>query len=289
MHTFRTTLLLTALTLLLLFIGQAFGGHNGLVIAFVFALIMNFGAYWLSDKIVLAAYRAQQVTSEQAPELYQIVYELSQKAQLPMPKIYIIQMATPNAFATGRNPKNAAVAVTTGILEILNRDELKGVLAHELSHVLHRDTLTSTIAATIAGAITMLAHLAQWGMIFGMGRSNERDEGFGLLGSILMIILAPLAASLIQFAISRSREYAADQAGAEISEMPLALANALRKLEAGNRALPSESAASHPATAHLFIVNPLTGTQLLSLFSTHPPTEERIKRLEAMTGTIRRG
>lgn len=281
MQWLRTTILLAVLTALLLVIGQAIGGHTGLIIAFIIAIIMNFGSYWFSDKLVLAAYKAQEVTPQEAPELYQIVKNLAQRANLPVPKMYIVQDPSPNAFATGRNPQHAAVAVTTGIMQILNAEELSGVIAHELSHVNNRDTLTSAIAATVAGAIAMLANMAQWGMMLGAGRSNQ-NEGPGVLGGLLMIILAPIAASLIQLAISRSREYAADESGAKLCGKPLALANALRKLENVKQQIPMENADAHPATAHIFIVNPLSGQMLKSLFSTHPPTEERIRRLEEM-------
>lgn len=279
MNWFRTTLLLAGLTALLLIVGQLIGGHTGLIVALVFALVMNFSAYWYSDKIVLASYGAQPVTADEAPELYSIVKDLARRANLPVPKVYIVNDPNPNAFATGRNPAHAAVAVTTGILRILDRDELMGVLAHELSHVRHRDTLTSTIAATIAGAISMLANLFSWIMIFGGGRDGE---GPGVLGSLAMIILAPIAAALIQMAISRSREYAADEAGAKLCGKPLALASALQKLETVGKQVPLQNAESHPATAHLFIINPLSGDMLKHLFSTHPPTEERIRRLKAM-------
>ncbi len=241
---------------------------------------MNIGSYWFSDKLVLKMYQATPVTPEQAPELYQIVRTLAQKAQLPMPKIYIVEDPNPNAFATGRNPQNAAVAATTGILKILNRDELEGVLAHELSHVYNRDTLTSAIAATIAGAIAMIANMAQWAMIFGMGRDSE--GGPGILGSILMMILAPVAASLIQLAVSRSREFAADKKGAQLCGKPLALASALQKLQSVGEQIPMQRAENNPATAHLFIINPLSGQRLKHLFSTHPPTEERVQRLKEM-------
>ena len=279
----RTTLLLAALTALLLIVGQAIGGKTGMFFALVLAIVMNFSAYWFSDKIVLRMYNAQEVTTEQAPELYSIVRDLTQKAQMPMPKIYIVEDPTPNAFATGRNPQNAVVAVTTGILSILNNEELKGVLSHELSHVANRDTLTSAIAATIAGAVAMLANMAQFGMMF--GRSSEEGEGPGILGGLLTMLFAPLAASLIQMAVSRSREFAADDSGAHLSHTPLALASALRKLEQANQAMPMQAAEQHPTTAHLFIINPLSSHSLRRLFSTHPPTEERIRRLE----TIARG
>lgn len=280
MNWLKTTLLLGTLTVLLVLIGNALGGTTGMVIGLGFAIAMNFSAYWFSDKIVLKTYGAQEVTQQEAPELYQIVRSLAHKAQLPMPKVYIVQDENPNAFATGRNPQNAAVAATTGILKILNRDELEGVLAHEMSHVYHRDTLISAVAATIAGAIAMIANIAQWGMIFGFGRDSH--EGPGILGSILLMILAPIAASLIQLAVSRSREFAADKRGAQLCGKPLALASALQKLQTVGSQIPMEQAEAHPNTAHFFIINPLSGERLKHLFSTHPPTEERIKRLQEM-------
>jgi heat shock protein HtpX len=247
--------------------------------ALIMAGVMNFVSYWFSDKIVLAMYGAQEVTEAEQPEFYGLVRQLAARAGLPMPRVYIIPSDTPNAFATGRNPEHAAVAATTGILRVLSREELMGVMAHELSHVKHRDILISSIAATVAGAITYLAHMAQWAAMFGGGRDRD-EEGGGLLGMLVMAIVAPLAALLIQMAISRSREYDADKGGAEVSGNPLYLAGALRKLEMANRQIPMEEAT--PATAHMFIVNPLTGGGLMSLFSTHPPIEERIKRLESM-------
>jgi heat shock protein HtpX len=276
----RTTLLLALLTVLLVLAGAALGGKTGMIIAFGLAVIMNFGSYWFSDKLVLKIYKAQPVTQEQAPELYQIVQNLAKKAGLPMPKVYIVQDDNPNAFATGRNPQNAAVAATTGILRILNRDELEGVLAHELSHVYHRDTLTSAIAATIAGAIAMLANIAQFAMIFG-GR-DEHENGGGLISSILIMILTPIAAGLIQMGISRTREFAADKRGAKLCGQPLALASALQKLEQAAQTIPMEQAERHPTTAHFFIINPLRAERLRHLFSTHPSTKERIARLKQM-------
>ncbi len=278
MNTLKTTFLLALLTVLLVLAGGAIGGRNGMTIALVMAGVMNFVSYWFSDKIVLAMYGAQQVTESDAPEFYGAVRQLAAQAGVPMPRVYIIDSDTPNAFATGRNPEHAAVAATTGILRILSREELMGVMAHELSHVKHRDILISSIAATVAGAITYLAHMAQWAAIFGGGRDRD-EEGGGLLGLLVMAIVAPLAAMLIQMAISRSREYEADRGGAIVSGNPLYLANALRKLEMANRQIPMEA---NPATAHMFIVNPLTGGGLMSLFSTHPPIEERIRRLESM-------
>lgn len=276
----RTTLLLAGLTGLFLVVGQALGGQQGLIIALIFAGIMNIGSYWFSDKIVLSIYKAHPAGPDEAPELHQIVRELSTRAGLPMPKVYVIQNDAPNAFATGRNPEHAAVAATTGLMRILSRQELAGVMAHELAHVQNRDTLTGAIAATLAGAIAALANMAQWAMLFGMGRNNDNNNGFGVFGAIVMMILAPLAASLIQMAISRSREFAADARGAAICGNPLWLSGALRKLGQANQRIPMPDAETHPASAHLFIVNPLKGANVAKLFSTHPPLEERIRRLE---------
>ncbi|GAB3684926.1 zinc metalloprotease HtpX [Salinisphaera aquimarina] len=287
MNALRTTLLLAGLTVLLVLIGNALGGTGGMLIALIFAAVMNFGSYWYSDRMVLKMHGAKRVDANQAPELYRAVQELSRRAKLPMPAVYIMESDTPNAFATGRNPEHAAVAATSGLLRIMNRDELYGVLAHELAHVRHRDTLISAIAATFAGAIAMIANMAQWAMIFGGFRGNNNDSGGGgLIGGLAMMILAPLAASVIQMAVSRSREYGADAGGAEIAGNPMGLASALRKLEQANRAQPMASAAHNPSTAHMFIVNPLSGVNLGKLFSTHPSTEERIKRLEAMVGRM---
>jgi heat shock protein HtpX len=277
---FKTTILLGALTGLLMVIGGLAGGRGGVQIALILAVAMNFFSYWFSDKMVLAAYRAKPIDSTAAPELFSIVQELAQQAHIPMPRLYLIESDTPNAFATGRNPNHAAVAVTRGILRICSRDELKGVLAHELSHVLNRDILTSSIAATLAGAIMMIGTMARWGAIFGGlgGRGDDDDRG-GIVGLIIAGILAPIAATLIQLAISRTREYQADASGARLSHNPLYLANALRKLESANERMPLDAG---PATAHLFIVNPLSAQGLSRLFSTHPPIEERIRRLEHM-------
>jgi heat shock protein HtpX len=273
----RTTVLLAALTALFLVIGGAIGGNQGLFIAFVFALLMNFASYWFSDKIVLSMYGAREVSLNEAPDLYRLVQRLAQRAGIPMPRVYIIPSDAPNAFATGRNPQHGAVAVTEGILRMLDTDELAGVLAHELGHIRNRDTLIMTVAATLAGAITMLAHMAQWGAIFGFGRRDEEDSGGGgILGLLFMAILAPIAATLIQLAISRSREYFADSTGAAVAGSPSGLARALEKLHYASQRLPMDA---NPATAHLFIVNPLTGGSLVNLFSTHPPIEERIRRL----------
>ena len=277
----KTGFLLVVLTCLLILIGGAVGGRQGMAIAFVMALVMNMGSYWFSDRIVLGMYGARAVTEAEAPQLHRIVRQLAAEARIPVPPIYIIQDDSPNAFATGRNPQHAAVAVTEGILRIMNEEELRGVLAHELSHVRNRDTLIMTIAATIAGAITYLAQMAQWAAIFGGGRRSDDNGGAGgsAIGALLMAILAPFAAMLIQMAISRSREYQADASGAQLCHRASGLAEALQKLDIAKRQVPMDAA---PATAHLFIVNPLTSGGLASLFSTHPPIEERIARLRAM-------
>jgi heat shock protein HtpX len=284
MNGFRTTILLAALTALVVWIGQMLGGPNGAVLALIIAGAMNFFSYWFSDKIVLKMYGAQEITANDDPELYGLVQDLTTRAGLPMPRVYIIPEETPNAFATGRNPEHAAVAVTQGIRRILNKRELAGVLGHELSHVKHRDILISSIAATLAGAISYLAYMAQWGMMFGGGRDREEGGGGGnILSLLFMMIVAPLAAMLIQMAVSRSREYGADDGGAKVTGDPLALASALRKLQMGAQNIPMQvNDATANATAHMFIVNPLTGGGLANLFSTHPPMEERIARLEAM-------
>jgi heat shock protein HtpX len=285
MNGFRTMILLAVLTALLVWIGDMFGGRQGAMMALIFAGGMNFFSYWFSDKIVLKMYGAQPVTANEDPELWGIVQDLALRANLPMPKVYVIPEDAPNAFATGRNPAHAAVAVTQGIRRILTKRELAGVLGHELTHVVHRDILISTIAATLAGAIGYLAHMAQWGAMFGMGRDRDRDEGGGMFGLLFMMIVAPLAAMLIQMAVSRSREYMADEGGAKISGDPLALADALRKLQMGAQNIPMQvSNATANATAHMFIVNPLSAGGIANLFSTHPPMEERIARLEAMAG-----
>ncbi len=286
MNQFKTFFLMLVLTVLFILVGTAIGGRSGAVYAFIFAALMNFFSYWFSDKIVLRMYGAKEVSQGEAPELYGIVAELTSKASLPMPKVYIMENDTPNAFATGRNPQHAAVAVTTGILRILSRDELMGVIGHELSHIQHRDILIGTIAATMAGAISMLASMARWGAMFGgFGRSNDEEGGGG--GNIIVVlvvsIFASIAAMLIQLAISRSREYLADQGGAHLSN-PLSLAKALEKLEVASKRIPMDA---NPSTAHMFIVNPLRGGGVLSLFSTHPPIEERIARLEEMARTGR--
>jgi heat shock protein HtpX len=278
MNRFKTLVLLATLTALLLFVGQALGGRGGMMLALVFAGAMNFAAYWWSDKIVLRMYGAQEIDEAQAPELFALVRRLAQRSQIPMPRVYIIPEETPNAFATGRDPQNAAVAVTDGILRLLDREELAGVLAHELGHVHNRDTLIMTVAATLAGALSHVASMAMWGAMLG-GRSDD-DEGGNPLAGFLGILIAPIAATLIQMAISRSREFLADEHGARVSSNPLALASALRKIEAWSQRIPITSGS--PATAHLFIINPFSGGGLVRLFSTHPSTEERIARLEAM-------
>lgn len=275
MNGIRTALLLASLTGLMLLIGGALGGRGGMAIALLLSLVMNMGSYWYSDKIVLKMYHAREVTPTEAPGLYGIVRGLVERAQMPMPKVYIVDTPMPNAFATGRKPSHAAVAATTGIMRILDRDELEAVMAHELSHVRNRDTLISSVAATIAGVITFVANMAQWSLIFG----GNDDDGGNIVGVIAMAILAPIAAMIIQMAISRSREFGADAGGAELTGHPMALASALSKLEGASGRVQADV---NPSTAHMFIVNPLKGKKLASLFSTHPSTEERIARLSAM-------
>ena len=279
MNTIKTGLLLGALTGLLMLIGGWFGGQHGVVIAFFFAVVMNFGSYWFSDKIVLRMVHAQAVSEGEAPELYAMVKNLALRASMPMPRVYIIPEDSPNAFATGRDEHHAVVAVTEGILRILGRDELEGVIAHELTHIRNRDILIGSIAATLAGAIVMLAHMAQWAAMFGGAGSNDDEGGNNIVGLILIAVLATIAATLIQMAISRSREYLADAGGAKISGKPYGLAGALEKLSRASQAIPMNA---NPSTAHMFIVNPLTGRSLMNLFSTHPPIEERIARLRSM-------
>ncbi|MCW5590349.1 MAG: zinc metalloprotease HtpX [Legionellales bacterium] len=279
MNMMKTTLLLGGLTGLLLVIGGLLGGKAGMLIALVIAAFMNLGAYWFSDKLVLSMYHATEVDASDRTGLYQAVMELSGRANIPMPKVYLIEDDMPNAFATGRNPENASVAATTGLMARLNKQEIMGVMAHELTHVRHRDTLISAIAATIGGAISMLANFAMWSSIFG----GNRDDNHGsVIGEILMMVLAPMAAGLIQMAVSRSREYAADAGGAALCGNPLWLASALEKLEATKHTIHSSQTETHPATAHLFIVNPLQGEKIASLFSTHPSTQDRIARLQEM-------
>lgn len=278
MNNIKAMFLLVALTLILVWAGGAFGGKQGMTIALIFALGMNLFAYWFSDKLVLRMYGARKVTESEAPELYGIVRRLAQKAQMPMPKVYMIEEDQPNAFATGRNPKHAAVAVTMGIMRLLSRDELTGVIGHELAHIRHRDILISTIAATIAGAISYLAQMAQWAAIFG-GRSDD-EKGGSPVAALVMMIVGPIAALIIQMAISRSREYSADEGGAQLAGNPRYLSSALRKLHMASQQIPMDA---NPATSHMFIVNPLSGGGLLKLFSTHPPIEERIARLESLS------
>lgn len=277
MNAFKTVFLLTLLTLLLIFVGGWIGGRQGMIVAFAVALVMNFVSYWFSDRIVLAMYGAKEASPQEYPKLYSIVRNLATKADLPAPKVYILPADTPNAFATGRDPAHAAVAVTQGIMNLLSDDEIEGVISHELSHVKNRDTLVMTLVATIAGAIYMLSNMARWSMMFG-GRDDDRDTG-NVFAALAIAILAPIAATLIQLAISRSREYMADDSGAGICGRPLSLANALRKLHNYSRQTPMKAS---PVTAHMFIVNPLAGGGFLALFSTHPPIERRIARLEEL-------
>jgi heat shock protein HtpX len=279
-NVFKTGLLLAVLTVMLVLIGGAVGGRQGMLVAFIVAVVMNFVSYWFSDKMVLAAYGAQPIEEASAPRLYAIVHRLATRAGIPMPRVYMIPSETPNAFATGRNPEHAVVAVTEGIMRILDEDELEGVLAHELSHVKNRDVLISTIAATLAGAITYLAHMAQWAAMFGGRGRDDEDGGSNPIAMILLAILAPIAALLVQMAVSRSREFQADATGAKVAGKSWGLMKALEKLQMANQAMPMANAT--PATAHLFIVNPLSGETLMRLFSTHPPLEERIARLRAM-------
>lgn len=278
MNSMKTFMLMALLTAMMVFIGGLLGGNSGMVMAFFIAAGMNFFSYWFSSSIVLRMYKAQELTLSEAPELFRMTEEMTQRAGIPMPKLYRIQSDQPNAFATGRNPQNGVVAVTEGIERMLTRDELRGVIAHELSHIKNRDILVGTVAATFAGAISMIANMAQWAMIFG-GRSRDDDDSGSPIAGIAMMILAPIAAMLIQMAISRSREFMADESGAQISGNPLLLANALRKLDAKARQIPMDAS---PSTAHMFIVNPLSGGGMMKLFSTHPPMEERVARLEAM-------
>jgi len=281
-NTTKTVLLLTALTMILILGGRVIAGTSGMIFAFIFAMGMNFVSYWFSDKIALAMAGAHEVSESEAPALYRVVSNLAMNARLPMPRVYVIDTDTPNAFATGRDPSHAAVAVTRGLLDMLNQTELEAVLSHELGHVKNRDTLTMTVTAALAGAILMLSHMAQWALIFGGlgGRGDDDRGGIGDLAvGMLMIILAPIAATIIQLAISRSREFEADATGARMSGEPLALADALQKIESAVQVRPMNVP---PATAHLFIVNPLGGKGWVNLFRTHPTTEERVKRLRAM-------
>ena len=281
---FKTFMFLAALTALFLFVGGALGGRTGMTVALVMAGAMNFFAYWYSDKLALKMSGAREVSEAETPQLHSIVAGLAQKAGIPKPKVYLIAQQTPNAFATGRNPDHAAVAVTEGVLRLLNREELEGVLAHEFAHIRNRDILISSIAAVIAGAITYIATMAQWAMLFGGFGSSDDDEGGagGLVGGLIMMIIAPIAAALIQMAISRSREYQADATGAKICNHPMSLASALKKLDEWNHRMPMEV---NPATAQMYIVNPLTAASVAKLFSTHPPIQERIRRLRSMAGS----
>lgn len=279
----KTGLLLGLLTAVLVLMGSAMGGKTGLVIALVMAVVMNVGSYWFSDRIVLSMYRAQELSEEDAPGLFDLTRQLAANAGLPMPKLYLVPQEQPNAFATGRNPANAAVAVTEGLLRLVSPEELSGILAHEMAHIKNRDILVQTIAAVVGGAITSVATMLQWGAIFGMGRSSDEEGGGGgAFGAILMAIVAPIAAMLIQMAISRSREYLADETGAKLVGNPLPLAGALQKLDDYAHAIPMHGA--NPATENMFIISPLSGGGVAGLFSTHPPTEERIRRLRAMAG-----
>lgn len=277
MNGFKTVILMTVMMVLFLLVGNILGGQSGMMIAFLFSLALNFGSYWFSDKIVLTMYRAQQVSKNDFPQLFDSVEKLAMKAELPMPKVYVMDNPTPNAFATGRNPQNSAVAVTTGIMKILNKEELEGVIAHELSHIKNRDILVGTIAATLVGTITFVARMAGYAAMFG-GSSRDDDRGGNIFYELALLIVAPIAAVMVQMAISRSREYMADESGAQISGKPLGLASALNKLSQANKMLPMAHAGA--SSAHMFIVNPLTGKSLMKLFSTHPPIEERIERLK---------
>jgi heat shock protein HtpX len=284
MNYFRTAILLAGLTALFMGVGYLIGGQSGALIALLVAAGMNFVAYWNADRLVLSMHGAQEVDARTAPELYQMVGELAARAGLPMPRVYLMDNPQPNAFATGRNPKHAAVAATTGLLQMLSRDEIAGVLAHELAHIKHHDTLTMTITATIAGAISMLA---QFGLFFGGG--NRSNNGLGLIGTVAMVILAPIAAMLVQMAISRTREYSADAMGAQISGRPLALASALARIENAAHQIENPVAEQHPATAHLFIINPLSGARMDNLFGTHPATENRIAALQDIAARMGQG
>lgn len=280
---FKTAVLMSILTVIVIVFGRALGGQRGMVTAFVFALLMNGASYWFSDKIVIRMTGSRPIEREECPEVFQIVEKLTRNAGLPMPKIYLTPSPQPNAFATGRNPNNSAIALTEGITQLLNREELEGVIAHELSHIKNRDILISTIASVMAGVITTLADWAQWALLFGGFGGNDDEEGSGSgLAALPLIILGPIAAMLVQMAVSRSREYLADSTGAYMAGSSAGLANALLKLEQGARMIPAEVS---PAASHMFIVNPLTGRQLMNLFSTHPPIEERVKRLRGLTIT----
>lgn len=278
MNAFKTTLLMTILTVLFVLVGNWLGGQGGMMMAFVFAILMNVGTYWFSDKMVLRMYGAEELDRSQYGHIYRTTEELTHRAGLPMPKLYLIRGDQPNAFATGRDPDHAAVAVTESIVRLLSKDELRGVLAHELAHIKNRDILVATIAATFAGAISMIANMAQWAMIFGGGRSDDREGGHPIV-AIVMMIVAPLAAMMVQMAISRQREFLADAGGAQMSGNPISLATALKKLHSASQQIPMQAT---PATAHMFIVNPFSGGAMMKLFSTHPPMEERVAKLEEM-------
>ena len=279
----RTTLLLAVLTGLIVWLGGMLGGSQGAVVALVFAAVMNLGSYWFSDRIVIKMYGGQEIREHDDPELYALVRSLAQRNNMPMPRLFLIPSESPNAFATGRNPEHAAVALTAGIRRILTRRELEGVLAHELAHVTNRDILISSIAATLAGAIMTLARMAQWGMMFGGGRRDEREGGGGALGLVVTMIVAPLAAMVIQMAISRSREFQADDTGARLVRDPEALASALRKIADASAQVPLDAS---PQTAHMFIINPLRSSMLQNLFSTHPPLEQRLERLQRVAAEL---
>lgn len=278
MNMIKTVFLMTLMMVLLILVGSIIGGQQGMIMAFLFSLLLNFGSYWFSDKIVLMMYRAKEVKEAEAPKLYSLVSRVASQAQLPMPRVYIIPGDTPNAFATGRNPQHAAVAVTEGIMKFLSDDELEGVIAHEFAHIKHRDILTGTIVATMVGTITFIARMAGWAMMFGGSRDNRRDSS-GIVELVLLIV-APIAAVLIQLAISRGREFAADAGAAKITSRPLSLANALQKLERGVERIPMTNVS--PASAHMFIINPLRGGGVMKLFSTHPPISERIENLQKL-------
>lgn len=280
MNRMKTFLLLATLTALLLWAGQALGGRAGLVFAGVVAVAMNLGSWWFSDRIVLRMYNAQELTLAEAPELYRMVSELARRAGLPVPRLYLIPEDAPNAFATGRNPQHGVVAVTAGLLRLLDRDEIAGVIAHELGHIKNRDTLVMSVAAALSGALSMMANAAMWGSLLGGGQTSNEEEGPSPLAGLLGVLIAPLAAMLVQMSISRTREFMADAAAASYTGRPLALASALRRIEAGSRQMPMLNGS--PATAHLFIQNPFAGGALARLFSTHPATEERVARLAAM-------
>jgi heat shock protein HtpX len=275
MNNIKTTVLMVALTLMLVLVGALLGGKNGMTIALIIAFAMNFISYWFSDKIVLKMYRAKQITEAESPGIFATVKKLAQKADIPMPKVYIMEQEQPNAFATGRNPEHGSIALTTGIMRIMTDKEFEGVIAHELAHIKNRDMLVGTIAATIAGAISYLAQIAQWGMLFG-GRDSENDKGGSTIAAIVMMIVGPIAALLVQMAISRSREYGADAGSAKITGNADGLTGALKKLQTASKQIPMKA---NPATSHMFIVNPLSGGGIIKLFSTHPPIEERVKRL----------